>query len=178
MRAAKGIRMHRSWSFLFIACLLMIAVLNVGTIRKKDSAVSKTQTAGIKLKDKLEELKDGQKGPATPTYGWYGGKNDFMGEPPFSDEAPESEKKPPIPEVLEVNLPYDSQDSREGDDSETEGMDWGGDWVGESFNGPEALPAEADNQEDSVFKEAAARSSDTSSDDEASKWDKDWWDEI
>lgn len=152
--------------------LLAAAFLHMGTIRKKETAVSKAQTSGIKLKDKLEELKDGEKGPATPTYGWYGGNNGFMGDPPFVEPNTEPVRESP-PEVTEV----DWGDTGGTETGERDEFGWSEDWLGTAQKNDEALPSEADTLED-VPETVETPETDTSEDTDASKWDKDWWDEI
>ncbi len=160
--------------FLFFFSLMLAAFLNMGTVRKKENAVIKTQTAPIKLKDKLEEIKDGEKGPATPTFGWYGGKNGFMGAPPFEKSKASTHLEPPPP-VSEVDLsmedqvlpsaaetPADSPDFIEEDEGGGGEEDWEDD---------ESLPAKADTEGDAL---PAAKEEDG----DQKKWDKDWWDEI
>jgi hypothetical protein len=51
--------------------------LNAGVIRKNDDHVVKTQTDPILYDKKMEELKDGEKGPSMPVMTLYA-RNDFM----------------------------------------------------------------------------------------------------
>jgi len=159
--------------------VFVVAFLNSGTVRRKQTGVSKAQTAGIKLKDKLEELKDGEKGPATPSFGWYGGKNGFMSDPPFSQDKPSNEEdKVVVPVVSEVELsPSDSSTATVGDEDDSEG--WDEDWADDDGlnKEDEALPPKDDTEED-VDEPEYSKDSDTSKDKKSSKWDKDWWDEI
>jgi hypothetical protein len=173
--------MRKISGWFILLCVVSASLLNSGTVRRKQTGITKSQTAGIKLKDKLEELKDGEKGPATPTFGWYGGKNGFMSAPPFSKDQPTpTDGQPELPLVSEVELSEsavsgdteDDQDSRDG---------WDEGWADESVKEDEALPVKADTEEDAAWsadEEALPAGADTSKDKEASKWDKDWWDEI
>jgi len=154
------------------------AFLNSGTVRRKQTGVSKAQTAGIKLKDKLEEVKDGEKGPATPSFGWYGGKNSFMSEPPVSKDKdePASEMVQEVPEVSEVEFLSPPASEAEGAPSE-EQEPWDEDWAEDDLKEDEALTATADIEE-APDEEDSPQAADTSEDEKASKWDKDWWDDI
>jgi hypothetical protein len=168
---------------LFILLFVFVAAfLNSGTVRRKQTGISKAQTAGIKLKDKLEELKDGEKGPATPSFGWYGGKNGFMSDPPFSKDKPSNvAEKAVVPVVSEVELsPSGSSTAKVNDADDSEGWDedWADDDGDEGGNKEdEALPPKDDTEED-VDRPDSPENSDTSNDKKSSKWDKDWWDEI
>ena len=162
---------------LLVVCVCVAAFLNTATVRRKQTAVSKAQTAGIKLKDKLEEVKDGEKGPATPSFGWYGGKDGFMSEPPFNKDKPESSIAAEVPPVSEVELAQPQLPSGE-EYSEESVESWDDDWAEDEAKENEALPSTADTEEVTAQLDFPPEDADTSEDKKASKWDKDWWDEI
>lgn len=65
--------------FAFWACALM------GSIRKNQDPILETQTSGILHKDKMEEIKDGEKGAPTPSFKLFD-KFGFLAEPPINEE--------------------------------------------------------------------------------------------
>ncbi len=104
--------------------ICLAAVLNLAAVRKKEDPILLTQTNPIAYKDKLEETKDGEKGPPSPTYKFYP-RNKFLTEPPVETEPEESpvheegeipEWGDPIPE----NLEGWEDESFEGKDSSKE----------------------------------------------------------
>lgn len=173
--------MHAISRVLVLLLFFCAAVLHLGTVRRKQTHMTKAQTEGIKLKDKLEELKDGEKGPATPSFGWYGGENGFMGEPPLNrEEEPARIEVSAYPTVSEVDLPLQGTPAVVESDKEDSGEDevWDEDWDSDdSAKEDEALSAKDDIEGDADSVESAP-SRDTPKDKESSKWDKDWWDEI
>ena len=84
-------------------------VLNMGTIRKKPNPILKTQTDPIAYKDKLEEIKDGIKGPPSPVWKLYA-RNGFLTEAPVDSnkDGVAEEVREKIPEVGEP-IPEDLQ---------------------------------------------------------------------
>ncbi len=164
-----------------VPLLVMSLLLNTGTVRRKRDALLRTQTDPIKLKDKMEELKDGEKGPATPQFGWYGSSNGFMGAPPVSpkkniaekgaaqDAEPygvtevdsiEGENAPPVPAAQ----PVEAAEERSEED------------------GNENLADKADNEEDvaqpSSVETVKSAEKGTKKEPNAKSNDKDWWEEI
>ena len=127
-------------------------------------------------------VKDGEKGPATPVFGWYGG-NKFMVEPPFDKMGAGAKPAGPANKVSEVDAGQLENDATETEDFEEES---GFEEFGEEEAGTdeidedelESLPPEADKREDagplpgSAEKQAGAKEPDSE------KWEKDWWDEI
>ncbi|HXV28395.1 MAG TPA: hypothetical protein VD913_05445 [bacterium] len=88
----------------------LIALLHVGSVRKQEDPIVMTQTNPIAYKDKMEEIKDGEKGAPSPTYKYYP-KGRFLVEPPMEKEPEESLESgvdqipdwgEPIPEDLEM----------------------------------------------------------------------------
>lgn len=93
---------------LIVLVLIIMAVIHTGSIRKPKTAIQKTQTDPIKYEQKMEELKDGEKGAPSPSFVIYP-KERFFLEPPmvkggnyrlgeFRDLIPEMGA--PIPEDL------------------------------------------------------------------------------
>ena len=62
------------------AGLVISSLLNLGTIKKADDPILKTQTDPISYKQKMEEEKDGPKGAPTPSFKLYP-KEGFMTDP-------------------------------------------------------------------------------------------------
>jgi len=88
-------------------CLL--SLINMGVIRKKENPITATQTSPIAYKDKVEELKDGEKGAPLPSMLLYS-KWEFFTDAPYEkskDEEGSLEESwiprlgEPIPEDLE-----------------------------------------------------------------------------
>lgn len=69
-------------------CLFLIFCLgfHTGVIRKKHDPILDTQTDPIKLKKKLEELKDGKKGAPTPSFRFYDKSEDFQTKTAIEDD--------------------------------------------------------------------------------------------
>ena len=65
---------------------MLLSLVNMGTIRRKDDPVKKTQTDPITLKAKTEELKEGPKGAPTPLWNLYP-KREFLTDPPTQSVA-------------------------------------------------------------------------------------------
>ena len=72
---------------LFILCVIMTALLNLGVIRRNEDPVRDTQTDPITYKQKMEQEKDGVKGPLL-----YHVKNSpletFFIDPPYAKGKP------------------------------------------------------------------------------------------
>ena len=68
---------------LLASLVLMGTILNLGSIRKQEDPITKTQTEPISLKQKMEEMKDGPKGAPTPSFKLYP-KEGFQIEPPVA----------------------------------------------------------------------------------------------
>ena len=88
----------------------------MGTIRKQEDPITKTQTDPILYKQKLEETKDGEKGPPTPSWKLYP-KEGFMADSPVENKKEEVQPEPqsripnvgqPIPEDLRGLEPDDT----------------------------------------------------------------------
>lgn len=132
----------------------MCGGLNLGTIRKKDDPILNTQTDPIAYKEKMEEIKDGEKGAPMPSVTLYA-KEKFLAEGPVAkgktDEAEEKSKKPLTPESNEVTTDQKLEDEYDlsfwDDAHEEEGtnpdndlsMDFSGD---EESQAPQAVGGE------------------------------------
>jgi hypothetical protein len=78
-------------SMLFFIFVVVLGGLSLGTVRKAEDPIRDTQTNGILYEQKMEEEKDGKKGPLM-----YHVKNNpresFFTDPPFEKEAKSSSK--------------------------------------------------------------------------------------
>ena len=90
---------------ILLISILCLAVIQNGTIRRKDDPIAKTKTNPIAYKDKLKEIKNGIKGAPKPSIKFYGNE-EFLTEDLVEKEKPEElkDKIPnagePIPENL------------------------------------------------------------------------------
>lgn len=80
--------------------IVILSLMNLATIRKKEDPIAKTQTDPIAYNDKIQEMKEGPKGAPTPSFQLYN-KSQFFTEPPVDQEAAE-EKKGPEEKVTEL----------------------------------------------------------------------------
>ena len=97
---------------MIIVGVCAIALLNIGTIRKKDDIILKTQTGPIAYKQKMEEIKEGEKGAPMPSMMLYP-KWEFLSDPPYDDEKDEEgEEDKGIPQLGEP-IPEDLSDLEE-----------------------------------------------------------------
>ncbi len=90
--------------FLFILfCLTFLT----GTVRKHEDAITKSQTDPILHKQKMEEIKDGEKGAPTPSWKLYP-KEKFLAKSPVEIQSDKgtSESLEPIPSLGDT-LPED-----------------------------------------------------------------------
>lgn len=140
-----------------VVFVLMMASLNLATVRKKDDPILKTQTDPILLKDKQEEIKDGEKGAPTPSFKWYA-FNWFQTDSPASRDTeainPQGTSGSPLPDFGDP-LPEKDAASAQQDF-------WNDDNLWNFDQDDQSQPATADKQQspDSQQKE------------------KDWWEEI
>ena len=63
--------------------VLILASFQMGTIRKKEDPILKTQTSPIALNDKIEEIQNGPKGAPTPSFKLYT-QSGFLTDPPVA----------------------------------------------------------------------------------------------
>ena len=93
----------------FKGIMLVLALFSMGTIRKDQDPILKTQTDPIALKQKLEETKDGVKGAPSPSFQYYT-KEDFLARTPMKagqeavEKAPAAQSKQ-LEGVTEVEKP-------------------------------------------------------------------------
>jgi len=76
-------RIPNRWMLLWLAGCLF---LHMGVIRKEFDPIKNTQTDSISYKQKQEELKDGEKGPPTPSFKFYK-RADFQAKDPMEIHA-------------------------------------------------------------------------------------------
>ena len=166
------LKIKRVPPILFLTGLILFAALNTATVRKRTSPILKTQTDPIKLKDKLEEVKDGEKGPATPVFGWYGG-NKFLIDPPLDKKKDEKPAPEPANKVSEVSVeeqkPEENAPENSGQGPEENSAP--------AAKEPESLPPKADTVQDAA-RPQEQNAGGHKPQDGASKGEKDWWDEI
>lgn len=71
--------------WLSVTCLLFLAALQWGTVRRSENPVTDTQTNPILYEKKMEEIKDGVKGAPSPTMKFYE-KEKFLAKTPVQDQ--------------------------------------------------------------------------------------------
>ena len=76
------------WSLFLTASLF----LHLAAVRKKEDPILKTQTDPIAYKEKMEEIKDGEKGAPAPSMERYP-QSGFLSKPPVVGESRAPEKK-------------------------------------------------------------------------------------
>ncbi len=65
--------------------LLLLVFIHGGAVRKKDDPILRTQTNPILYKEKMEEMKDGEKEAPLPSFKLYR-KEEFLADPPMAAE--------------------------------------------------------------------------------------------
>ncbi len=98
--------------FCLVLMLTAFFVLHVGSVRKKDDPIRNTQTDPIALKDKMEEIKDGEKEAPLPSFKLYP-KSRFLTELPM-----ESEKKTEVNEQAFPEKEVSATDAVQGQEQE------------------------------------------------------------
>ena len=68
--------------------ITVLSFFQMGVIRKKEDPILKTQTEAISYKQKMEEIKDGEKGPSMPSFNLYP-KQKFLSELPVDHNKDE-----------------------------------------------------------------------------------------
>ena len=112
------------WNWGFI--LVIIASINLGTVRKKEDPILHTQTNPIAYKDKMEEIKDGVKGAPSPSFKHYE-KNEFLVDPSIeNEELDTSEDQKGLPDADEV-LPENLSDEKSSSSEELSDDNWAND---------------------------------------------------
>ncbi|MBI3307517.1 MAG: hypothetical protein HYZ84_06915 [Candidatus Omnitrophica bacterium] len=120
--------------------LILCFMLHAGTLRKNEDPILKTQTNPILHKQKMEEIKDGEKGAPAPTWKLYP-KEKFLAEAPVAEDKKEQTPEPsdripvaeePIPENLEGVTELSSEPSLDENEKSQE-EDW---WLEEEDSSP------------------------------------------
>lgn len=117
------------------AIVAMSSLLNLGTVRKKEDPVLKTQTDPISYKQKMEEMKDGPKGAPTPSFNLYP-KAGFMTDPAVEVAKEEA--------ALETETPDQEQVTEVSAAEDEEAGDW---WSDEKNDDSEASPQTSNETE-------------------------------
>ena len=81
--------------------VILVSLLNLATIRKKEDPIAKTQTDPIAFNDKIEELKEGPKGAPTPSFQLYA-KSKFFTELPVDQKQTKESKEEGKGKVTEL----------------------------------------------------------------------------
>ncbi len=88
---------------LFLILVLLFAGLNTASIRRAEDPIRDTQSDAVSYKQKMEETKNGVKGP--PSYSMkFNPKDTFFIDPPFEKskkEEPQKEKATEAPAVTD-----------------------------------------------------------------------------
>ncbi len=82
---------------LFFIFVGVLAGIHVGTVRRTDDPIRNTQTDGIAYQQKLEEEKDGKKGPLAYSVK-YNPSDTFFVDPPFNEKEKSAAKEKAVPE--------------------------------------------------------------------------------
>ncbi len=86
-KQSKGKTMKPHFYWLVLA-VIITGFLNLGAILKKEDHIAATQTDPILYEKKMEELKDGEKGPSMPKIEYYK-KADFLSKTPVATQGNE-----------------------------------------------------------------------------------------
>lgn len=122
--------------------MLAICALNTAAIRRERDAVRETQTDPISLKKKLEELKDGEKGPTTHTFEFYKAKDIQMMLPvdtKTEEDSQQAARKDVLPAYGDP-VPENLEGIEAEDAAPTE--DWWSESWGDEGQGQEEPPPE------------------------------------
>jgi len=126
-----------------VSLLFVLVFLNLGTIRKEKTALEKTQTDPITYQKKMEEIKDGPKGPASPSLKFYP-QEKFLADPPMEEEKDKSDQ-----EVGFEALPEDVKEgagAEEVQDGEAvPEEDWWVDWDENAFKEEDPIDESAED---------------------------------
>lgn len=169
---------------LVLSLLIGFAVLNMAVVRKTEDPIRDTQTDPILYKQKMEEEKDGKKGPLS-----YSVKNNpadtFLTEPPFAPEEEMTDKEKSLKSApagmdwWEEPVAVDQASSAEDAPVPEERVNSEGPLSGEDFSSPvepgtlekrgpeEDLPRDVPNGSEKEVQEPSPETSETS--------DDSWW---
>ena len=129
--------------------ILLAGLMSLATVRKKEDPILNTQTSPIAYQEKMEEIKDGEKGAPTPSFKLYPGEK-FMTASPVEEKVSNGSASSlqglprpgdPIPEDLSDRQAGEDQKSEE--DSE--------EWWQEEDSEPPAM--QEDDAEENSFKD-------------------------
>lgn len=115
---------NKFWNWALI--LFLSSVVNLGTVRKKEDPILDTQTNPIGYKQKMEEIKDGEKGAPSPSFKHYT-KAGFLTDPSLESKGPDATKDQELPAPDDV-LPEDLSDEQEESSEELSEDNWVDDW--------------------------------------------------
>ena len=76
----------------FLIFVILLAGINAGTVRHTDDPIRDNQTSGIGYQQKMEEEKDGVKGPLAYSVK-YNPNDTFFVDPPFDEKGKVSAKE-------------------------------------------------------------------------------------
>ncbi len=143
--------LRKEKSAILMVLFLVLVLVQIGTIRRKDDPMTKAQADPILFKEKMEQEKDGKKEAPMPSFTLYG-KQRFLADSPVGT----------VPPADDTEL-----DGRVGDGGET------------ADSALEAVPEDAasDTQVVPSAENEQEKSSETSSEEETSKQEEDWWSE-
>lgn len=159
-------------SFLLLLLLVSVSFLQMGAILKKDDpVVAKTQTKGIGYKEKMEEIKDGEKAPPQPSWKFYP-HNKFLTESPVEIQKQVADKPASylpgpddaIPEDLSgledeegsFNTPEEQISLDDSSSEENEDTDWWGEEESSSDVGNDSSD-NSDSYQDATLNEEQQR---------------------
>lgn len=137
--------------FLTLTLLLTVWMLATASVRKKDDPILRTQTNPIALKEKMEEIKDGEKGAPSPSFKHYP-KSQFLTEPPMEGQ-PDSEPEAPGKSAAEWDESLIEDLGEDEDTEESEEEDWWEEGWTESDENEFKETAEKDVAEDTRVAE-------------------------
>lgn len=125
-----------------VLALLGCLFLNTGVIRKDFDPIKNTQTDAIAYKQKMEEIKDGEKGPPTPSYKFYE-KQDFLVKTPMQTQA--EEVLPPVEDVVTGSTDSSFHGEAPGEEPASESVPAaaGEDWWQDEETGDKASSSDA-----------------------------------
>ena len=121
-------------TFLSAFLWIVLVFLQIAAIRKNEDPILATQTSPIAYKDKMEEMKDGQKEAPKPSYEFYHREKFMAGSnldkkeepagalkgdriPSLGDPVPENVSGPSPAEEPSRLVPQESQESNESSET-------------------------------------------------------------
>lgn len=89
---------------IFAVFLGLAVVLQIGTIRKDENIILKTQADPISLEQKTEETKDGVKGAPAPSFTFYEKETFLQAAPTQTQKEEENKPKPQESQLPEASF--------------------------------------------------------------------------